>query len=114
MIRDRIEHAYQVLSNQDSRLAYDESIGVVGEASSEGTDNAMRSAEPVSRSAEIPPVLEAFEDRTGVPVLLNTSFNIKGEPIVCSPRDALRTFWSTGLDALVIGPFIIDKPESPS
>jgi carbamoyltransferase len=59
-------------------------------------------------------LLEAFEDRTGVPVLLNTSFNVKGEPIVCSPRDALRTFWSTGLDALAIGPFILEKPERPS
>ena len=58
-------------------------------------------------------LLEAFERETGVPVLLNTSFNIKGEPIVCSPRDALRTFWSTGLDALAIGPFIIEKPEEP-
>lgn len=58
-------------------------------------------------------LLEAFERETGVPVLLNTSFNVKGEPIVCSPRDALRTFWSTGLDALVIGPYIVDKPEEP-
>jgi carbamoyltransferase len=47
-------------------------------------------------------------------VLLNTSFNIKGEPIVCSPRDALRTYWSTGLDGLVIGPFIIEKPQPPA
>lgn len=54
-------------------------------------------------------LIKAFEDRTGVPVLLNTSFNIKGEPMVCSPRDALRTFWSTGLDALAIGSFLIMK-----
>lgn len=54
-------------------------------------------------------VIKAFEARTGVPVLLNTSFNVKGEPIVCSPRDALRTFWSTGLDALAIGPFLLIK-----
>jgi len=59
-------------------------------------------------------LLKAFERKTGVPVLLNTSFNIKGEPIVCSPRDALRTFWSTGLDALVIGPFVVEKPEVPT
>lgn len=57
-------------------------------------------------------VIKAFEARTGVPVLLNTSFNVKGEPIVCSPRDALRTFWSTGLDALAIGPFLVTKPGS--
>jgi len=56
-------------------------------------------------------VIKAFETRTGVPALLNTSFNIKGEPIVCSPRDALRTFWSTGLDALAIGSFLLIKPN---
>jgi len=55
-------------------------------------------------------VIKAFEARTGIPVLLNTSFNVKGEPIVCSPRDALRTFWSTGLDALAIGSFLLVKP----
>ncbi|MES1240841.1 MAG: carbamoyltransferase C-terminal domain-containing protein [Acidobacteriota bacterium] len=58
-------------------------------------------------------LLEAFEKVAGVPVVLNTSFNIKGEPIVCSPRDALRTFWATGLDALAVGKFLIRKPESP-
>jgi carbamoyltransferase len=58
-------------------------------------------------------LLKAFESRTGVPVLLNTSFNIKGEAIVCSPRDALRTFWSTGIDALAIGSFLVEKPEPP-
>jgi len=58
-------------------------------------------------------LLKAFEQRTGVPVLLNTSFNIKGEAIVCSPRDALRTFWSTGIDALAIGSCLIEKPEPP-
>lgn len=58
-------------------------------------------------------LLKAFERRTGVPVLLNTSFNIKGEAIVSSPRDALRTFWSTGIDALAIGSCLIEKPETP-
>jgi carbamoyltransferase len=58
-------------------------------------------------------LLKAFEARTGVPVLLNTSFNVKGEAIVCSPRDALRTFWSTGIDALAIGSFLVEKPMTP-
>lgn len=58
-------------------------------------------------------LLKCFEKIAGVPVVLNTSFNIKGEPIVCSPRDALRTFWATGLDALAIGKFLIQKPETP-
>lgn len=58
-------------------------------------------------------LLERFAERTGVPIVLNTSFNIKGEAIVCTPRDALRTFWSTGLDALAIGSCLIEKPENP-
>ncbi len=58
-------------------------------------------------------LLTAFARRTGVPVLLNTSFNIKGEAIVCSPRDALRTFFSTGIDALAIGTFLVEKPRPP-
>jgi carbamoyltransferase len=55
-------------------------------------------------------LLTAFERRTGVPVLLNTSFNVKGEPIVCTTRDALRTFWSTGLEVLAVGNFLVRKP----
>jgi carbamoyltransferase len=58
-------------------------------------------------------LLKCFEKIAGVPVILNTSFNIKGEPIVCSPRDALRTFWATGIDALAIGKFLVQKPEIP-
>ncbi len=54
-------------------------------------------------------LLKAFESKTGVPVLLNTSFNVKGEPIVCSIQDALRTFWATGLDCLAIGNYFINK-----
>lgn len=56
-------------------------------------------------------LLTRFGARTGVPVLLNTSFNVKGEPVVCTVTDALRTFWSTGLDTLVAGPFIVRKPR---
>lgn len=58
-------------------------------------------------------LLRAFEARTGVPVVLNTSFNVKGEAIVCTPRDALRTFFATGIDALAIGAFIVHKPRPP-
>jgi len=54
-------------------------------------------------------LINEFYNLTGVPGLLNTSFNIKGEPIVCSPDDALRTFYSTGMDVLVMGSFIIEK-----
>ncbi len=54
-------------------------------------------------------LLSEFARLTGVPVLLNTSFNLKGEPIVCSPKDAVRTFYSSGLDFLVLGDFVIAK-----
>ncbi len=54
-------------------------------------------------------LIRAFQERTGVPVLVNTSFNTRGEPIVCSPRDALECFWTSPLDALVIGPFLVEK-----
>jgi carbamoyltransferase len=54
-------------------------------------------------------LLKAFQNRTGVPVLVNTSFNTRGEPIVCTPRDALECFWTSPLDALVIGPFLLEK-----
>jgi carbamoyltransferase len=54
-------------------------------------------------------LLTAFQRRTGVPVLVNTSFNTRGEPIVCSPRDAIESFWTSPLDALVIGSFLLEK-----
>jgi carbamoyltransferase len=54
-------------------------------------------------------LIKNFFKITGVPVVLNTSFNLKGEAIVCSPADAIRTFYSSGLDALVIGDYLIVK-----
>ncbi|HZW03602.1 MAG TPA: carbamoyltransferase C-terminal domain-containing protein, partial [Anaerolineaceae bacterium] len=54
-------------------------------------------------------LLRAFHARTGVPVLVNTSFNTRGEPIVLSPRDAVECFWTSPLDALVIGSFLLEK-----
>jgi len=55
-------------------------------------------------------LVAAFGRRTGVPVLVNTSFNTRSEPIVCTPRDAIESFWSSPLDALVIGPYLLEKP----
>lgn len=54
-------------------------------------------------------LIKAFADRTAVPVLINTSFNTRGEPIVCTPRDAVESFWTSPLDALVIGSFLLEK-----
>jgi carbamoyltransferase len=56
-------------------------------------------------------LLQAFQRLTGVPVLINPSFNVRGEPIVCTPRDAINAFWSTPLDALAIGSFLLEKPR---
>lgn len=54
-------------------------------------------------------LLTEFEALTGVPVLVNTSFNTRGEPVVCSPRDALESFWTSPLDALLIGSYLVEK-----
>ena len=56
-------------------------------------------------------LISEFYKITKTPVLLNTSFNLNGEPIVCSPKDAIRTFFSCGLDILVLGNFIIKKND---
>ena len=54
-------------------------------------------------------LIERFHALTGVPVVLNTSFNLNGEPVVCTPTDAIRTFYSCGLDALVLGNWLVRK-----
>jgi carbamoyltransferase len=66
----------------------------------------------INRSQNAPyyDLLRAFAQRSGVPVLINTSFNTRGEPVVCTPRDAVESFCSTPLDALAIGPFLVEKP----
>jgi carbamoyltransferase len=59
-------------------------------------------------------LLEQFYARTGCPILLNTSFNLRGEPIVCSIMDAISTFGRSEIDALVVEDLIIDRTEIPS
>ena len=67
-----------------------------------------------SQNAVYYDLIKAFQKRTGVPVLVNTSFNTRGEPIVCTPRDAVESFLTSPLDALVIGSFLIEKPLAAS
>ena len=71
------------------------------------------SARPQTVEKEINPLywrlIDEFGKRTGVPVIMNTSFNLRGEAIVHTPTDAIRTFFSSGMDALVIGSFLVDK-----
>ena len=54
-------------------------------------------------------LLEIFAEKTGCPVLVNTSFNVRGEPIVCTPREAIRCFRRTHMDAVVLGSWVLDK-----
>ena len=71
------------------------------------------SARPQTVEKEINPLywrlIDEFGKRTGVPVVMNTSFNLRGEAIVHTPTDALRTFFSSGMDALIIGNFLVEK-----
>jgi carbamoyltransferase len=71
------------------------------------------SARPQTVEKEINPLywrlIDEFEKRTGVPVVMNTSFNLRGEAIVHTPTDAVRTFFSSGMDALLIGSFLVEK-----
>lgn len=58
-------------------------------------------------------LISEFGKITGTPVLLNSSFNVRGEPIVCTPNEAIRCFYDNGIDALALGDFIIEKSTSP-
>jgi carbamoyltransferase len=58
-------------------------------------------------------LIKKFEERTGCGVIVNTSFNVRGEPIVCTPADAYRCFVRTQIDYLVLGPFLLSKAEQP-
>ncbi len=93
-----------------------------------GGINAIRSVIPavthVDNSARVQTVdkernprlfglLEAFDALTGCPVMINTSFNVRGEPVVCAPGEAYHCFMATDIDVLVIGDFILLKEEQP-
>jgi carbamoyltransferase len=71
------------------------------------------SARPQTVEQDVNPLywrlIDEFGKRTGVPVVMNTSFNLRGEAIVNTPTDAVRTFYSSGMDALVIGNFLVGK-----
>lgn len=71
------------------------------------------SARPHTVERDINPLywrlIDEFGKRTGVPIVMNTSFNLRGEPIVCTATDAIRTFFSSGLDVLMLGGFLVEK-----
>jgi carbamoyltransferase len=59
-------------------------------------------------------LIDAFRQRTGCGLVVNTSFNVRGEPIVCTPEDAYRCFMRTDMDALVVGDWLFEKPDQPA
>ncbi len=59
-------------------------------------------------------IIQAFYDLTGYAVIINTSFNVRGEPIVCTPEDAYRCFMRTEMDCLVLGSYLLEKSEQPA
>jgi len=59
-------------------------------------------------------IIKAFEDLTGYGIIINTSFNVRGEPIVCTPEDAYRCFMRTEMDYLVLDSYILSKKEQPA
>lgn len=59
-------------------------------------------------------IIDAFERRTGYGIIINTSFNVRGEPIVCTPEDAYRCFMRTEMDYLVLGSYLLDKKKQPA
>jgi carbamoyltransferase len=58
-------------------------------------------------------LMKTFEQVTGCPVIVNTSFNVRGEPIVCTPQEAYRCFLATDMDALVLEDFVLRKEQMP-
>jgi carbamoyltransferase len=77
-------------------------------------DNSARvqTVDPV-RHGRYYQLIKAFEEQTGSPVLINTSFNVRGEPIVCTPEQAYRCFMATNMDVLVIEDFVLKKQQQP-
>ena len=67
-----------------------------------------------TRNPRLHRLLAAFDRQTGCPVMINTSFNVRSEPVVCTPADAYRCFMATDMDALVIGNFILRKESQPA
>jgi carbamoyltransferase len=97
-------NAFMLFAVQCTTLAREKAPGIVH------VDGSAR-PQPVTRELNdrYHDLIAAFERITGVPIVINTSFNAAGEPIVCSPHDALRTFMATDLDALVLGRHVVTK-----
>jgi carbamoyltransferase len=73
----------------------------------------IQTVDPV-RHGRFHRLLKSFEAMTGCPVMINTSFNVRGEPIVCLPEEAYRCFLATNIDALVLERFVLLKEQQPA
>ena len=102
---DASESPYMLLSFQ----ARDEKLGVI--PSVVHIDGSARVQTVDERNPILRRLIESFHAKTGVPVVLNTSFNRRGEPIVCTPADAVKSFLAEEMDRLALGPFLARRPE---
>ena len=75
-------------------------------------DGTTRPQTITERDQMLMEIVDAFERRTGIPMVINTSFNRGGEPIVCSPEDAIQSFLGLGADAMLMGPFWVTADEA--
>jgi carbamoyltransferase len=136
VLRERASEYFELKAGEESPymlivapVRADKRSGSIGTASGLGRINDVRSVVPavthVDGSARIQTVdhdrnprlsglLEAFERLTGCPVMINTSFNVRGEPVVCTPAEAYHCFMATDIDVLVIGDFLLLKEQQPA
>jgi len=136
VLQDRVDEYFQMRRGEDSPYMLlvapisDEKRTAGGDGAAVGLDKLkqIRSTVPaithVDYSARVQTVdparhrrfyklMRSFEEKTGCPVLINTSFNVRGEPIVCAPEHAYRCFMSTNMDVLVLEDFVLLKSEQP-
>lgn len=116
ILADRVGEYFQ--TDADARVPFMERVYLFREevrdrvpavVHADGTGR-LQTVEP-EQNPRFHALIQEFEKRAGVPIVLNTSFNLNGEPIVCTPTDAIRTFFSCGLDALVLGDYLITKSD---
>jgi len=108
--------------SESKRIAQDNGPGIKGLDKLKAKRSVVPAITHVDYSARVQTVkrednpvyydmIKKFDELYGCPLVINTSFNVRGEPIVCTPEDAYRCFMRTNMDYLVMGPFIIDKNE---
>ena len=111
------EELRQPMTDEQHKLFGIDKLNVPRSTHPGGHPRRLLGADPDASIARTNPrfhrLLERFAARTGCAVLVNTSFNVRGEPIVCTPEDAYRCFMRTEMDALVLGDFVLAKTDQP-